>query len=394
MNKGAMMTPVCSRLAAVLLAGIFAGSLAASALAQTVVAEAEEATVNTLETPKSSWFFVKGGWGSAGSSIFDSATGKMIGMIATGRDSDLAIDPAGKAYYVAETIWTKGNRGTRQDLVAVYDAKTLKLLSEIPTPGRLIIGGLKTNFVLSDDGKTAYDYNFDPASSVNVIDLVKRKFVRAIELPGCANLIPNPGVGFSSLCADGTLATITVRGATQDITRTEPFFDAAADPIFANFTYDRKKKQAVFLSYTGMVRTATISAKPVVSEPFSIQQAAGLRVADTKPLDIAWYPGGSQVMALHRPSQTLYVLMHMGEYWTHKEGGKEIWALDLATRKVTKRIPLKEPVNNIEITQDDAAMIIVTDRKNNAAVIDAKTGENKHTIENAGGGHITVVEPM
>lgn len=388
------MTLVSSRLAGLLFAGVVAGSLAGPAYAETVVSEAEEATVNTMEPPKTGWFFVRGGWGSAGSSIFDSATGKMVGMVATGRDSDMAIDPAGKAYYVAETIWTKGNRGTRQDLVAVYDARTLKLLTEIPTPGRLIIGGLKTNFVVTDDGKTAYDYNFDPASSVNVIDLVKRKFVRAIELPGCANLIPNPGVGFSSLCADGTLATVTVKGATQDITRTEPFFDAAADPIFANFTYDRKKKQAVFLSYTGLIRVAAIGAKPTVSEPFSIQQAAGLRAADTAPLDIAWFPGGSQVMALHRPSSTLYVLMHKGEYWTHKEGAEEIWAVDLATKKVTRRIPLKDPVNNIEITQDDAAMIMVTDRMNNGRVIDAKTGEIKHTIENAGGGHITVVEPM
>lgn len=389
-----MMTLVSRRFAGMLFASVVTGSLALPAFAETIVTEAEEATVNTLELPKTGWFFVKGGWSTSGSSIFDAATGKMIGMVATGRDSDMAIDPAGKVYYVAETMWTKGNRGTRQDLVAVYDSKTLKLLTEIQTPGRLIIGGLKTNFVLSDDGKTAYDYNFDPASSVNVIDLVKRKFVRAIELPGCANLIPNPGVGFSALCADGTLATVAVKGATQDITRTQPFFDAAADPIYSNFAYDRKKKQAVFLSYTGMIRTASISATPIISEPFSIQQAAGLRAADTKPLDIAWYPGGSQVMALHRPSSTLYVLMHTGEYWTQKEGAEEIWVVDLASKKVTKRIPIKEPAGNIEITQDDAAMIMVTDRNNNATVIDAKTGEVKHTIENAGGGHITVVEPM
>ena len=384
-----------SKLARMFFASAMSVAIGAPASAETVVAEAEEATVMTLEPPRTGWFFVRGGWGTAGSSIFDSATGKMVGMVATGRDSDLAIDPAGKAYYVAETMWTKGNRGTRQDLVAVYDARTLKLVTEIATPGRLIIGGLKTNFALSDDGKTAYDYNFDPASSVNVIDLVKRKFVRAIELPGCANIIPNPGVGFSSLCADGTLATIAIKGAAQDITRTEPFFDAAADPIFSNFTYDRKKKQAVFLSYTGLVRTAAIGAMPTVSEPFSIQQAAGLRTADSSPLDIAWFPGGSQVMALHRPSSTLYVLMHKGEFWTHKEGGEEIWALDLATKKVVKRIPIAEPANNIEITQDDAMMIMVTSSKNNSGrVIDARTGEVKHTIENAGGGHITVAEPM
>ncbi len=98
-------------------------------------------------------------------------------------------------------------------------------------------------------------------------------------------------------------------------------------------------------------------------------------------------------MALHRPTSTLYVLMHKGEYWSHKEGGEEIWVVDLATKKVTKRIPLKEPAHNIEITQDDAMMIMVNDRKNEGRVIDARTGEVKHTIENAGGGLIIVAEP-
>lgn len=377
-----------------LLAGTLASVHAKPAFAETVVPEAEEPGVMTLEPPKASWFYVRGGWGSAGSSIFDAGTGKMVGMVNTSRDSDMAIDPAGKFYYVAETIWSKVNRGTRQDLVSVYDSKTLKLISEIPTLGRLIVGGFTTNFVLTDDGKTAYDYNFDPASSVNIIDMVKRKFVRAVELPGCAGMIPNPGVGFSSLCADGTIATVAIKGATQDITRTEPFFDAAADPIFSNTVYDRKKKQVVMVSYTGLIRTASIGGKVEVSAPFSIQEAGGMKPADVKPLDIAWYPGGMQPVALHRPSGTLWVLMHKGEYWSHKEGAEEIWGVDLATKKLVKRIPVEGEPGNIQITQDDAAMIMVNGYKGKALVIDSKTGEVKHEIENAGGGLITVVEPM
>lgn len=377
-----------------LLAGTLASVHAKPAFAETVVPEAEEPGVMTLESPKASWFYVRGGWGSAGSSIFDAGTGKMVGMVNTSRDSDMAIDPAGKFYYVAETIWSKVNRGTRQDLVSVYDSKTLKLISEIPTPGRLIVGGFTTNFVLTDDGKTAYDYNFDPASSVNIIDMVKRKFVRAVELPGCAGMIPNPGVGFSSLCADGTIATVAIKGATQDITRTEPFFDAAADPIFSNTVYDRKKKQVVMVSYTGLIRTASIGGKVEVSAPFSIQEAGGMKPADVKPLDIAWYPGGMQPIALHRPSGTLWVLMHKGEYWSHKEGAEEIWGVDLATKKLVKRIPVEGEPGNIQITQDDAAMIMVNSYKGKALVIDSKTGEVKHEIENAGGGLITVVESM
>ncbi|MBB4613583.1 amine dehydrogenase large subunit [Novosphingobium taihuense] len=386
------------KLARVLIGTAIAGSLAtmnaAVALAEAVVPEAEEPGVMTMEAPKPSWFFVRGGWGSAGTSIFDAGTGKMIGMVATSRDSDLGIDPSGKFYYVAETMWSKVNRGTRQDLVSVYDSKTLKLLGEIPTPGRLIVGGFTTNFVLTDDGKTAYDYNFDPASSVNIIDLTKRKFVRAIELPGCAGMIPNPGVGFSSLCADGTIATVAIKGATQDITRTEPFFDAAADPIWSNTVYDRKKKQVVMLSYTGVVRTAAVGAKVEVGAPFSIQEAGGMKAADVKPLDIAWYPGGMQPMALHRPTGMLWVLMHKGEYWSHKEGAEEIWGIDLAAKKVVKRYPVEDEPSNIQITQDDAAMIMVNGGGKDAVIIDSKTGEVKHKIENGGSGLITVVESM
>jgi len=381
------------RLARVAIGAAIVSVLGAPVLAENVVAEAEEASVSTMEPPKQGWFFVRGGWGSAGSSIFDAGTGKMLGMVSTSRDSDLAIDPEGKFYYVAETMWTKVNRGTRMDFISVYDSKTLKLVTEIPTPGRLIVGGFNTNFLLSDDGKTAYDYNFDPASSVNIIDMAKRKFVRAIELPGCASLIPNEGVGFSALCADGTLATVAVKGTTQEITRSAEFFDAAADPIYSNVVFDRKKKMAVLLSYTGLVRTVTMGAAPVVSAPFSIQEAGGMRAADMKPLDIAWYPGGMQPTALHRPSGTLWVLMHKGEYWSHKEGAEEIWGVDLVTKKVVKRYPVKGHPRNIEITQDDAAMIMVNGMENNATIIDSKTGEVKHEIENAGGGLISVVEP-
>ena len=147
------------------------------------------------------------------------------------------------------------------------------------------------------------------------------------------------------------------------------------------------------LSYTGQVRLATMGAMPQVSAPFSIQEAGGMRAADVKPLDIAWYPGGMQPMALHRPTGMLWVLMHKGEYWTHKEGAEEIWGVDLKTRKVFKRIPVEHEPSNIEITQDDAAMIMVNGMKNDAIIIDSKTGEVKHTIKNAGGGLITVVEP-
>lgn len=357
------------------------------------VPESEQPEVRTISAPQPSWVYVRGGFGSGGTQIFDTATGKMIGSVATSRDSDMAIDPAGRLYYVSETIWAKGNRGIRQDMVSIYDSAALKLQTEIAIPGRLIIGGRRNNFVLSDDGKTAFVYDFSPTSSVNVVDLGKRKFARNIELPGCASLMPNPGVGFSALCSDGSMATVAVGGAKPAITRSAPFFEASEDPIFDNFDYDAGRRQTVMVSYTGKVYVAAMGTAPTVSEPFSMQAAAGLRPGDTKPLDINWYPGGTQVMALHRPTGHLYVLMHPGEYWSHKEGGTEVWVVDPATRKVVKRHPLPEKAENIQVTQEAAPKVVVNTDGGTLFVYDAATWEQKHAIKDACSGLIAVANP-
>lgn len=357
------------------------------------VLEMETSNVLTITPPKPTWFFVDGGWDMPGTSIFDGETGKMKGMVETRRLADFAIDPAGKFYYVAETIWSKGDRGTRQDMVSVYDSQTLNLITEVPLPGRILIGSRKNNFIVSDDGKTAYVYDFSPVSGVNIVDLVKRKFVTAVELPGCASLMPNPGIGFSALCSDGSLATVAIKGTKADISHSAPFFSATDDPIFDNFTYDRRKKETTFLTYTGQIYQAKLGATPTISTPFSIQAAAGIRPGETKPLELNWYPGGRQPMALHRPSGHLFVLMHMGEYWSHKASGTEVWEVDLATQKVVKRRALKEPMNNIEVSQTDKPLLFMNGEEGSAIVIDVATGEEKHKIEKAGGSTITVVDP-
>jgi methylamine dehydrogenase heavy chain len=368
-------------------------SQAETATATAMGLEPEQSDVATLSAPKPGWIFVNRGFVESGTSIYDSATGKMLGMVETSLLADMAIDPAGKYYYVAETIWTKGWRGTRQDMVTIYDSAGLKLQSEIPIPGRILIGARRNNFVLSDDGKTAFVYNLSPASSVNMVDLAKRKFVRNIELPGCASLIPNPGVGFSALCSDGTIATVATGGAKPVTTRSAPFFSATDDPIFDNFAYDKATHQAVFLTYTGQIYTARMGASPTVSAPFSLQAAAGVRPGETKPLDTNWYPGGDQQLALHRASGHLYVLMHMGEYWSHKAPGTEIWDLDLAAKKVVKRVKLEDPASGIEVTQQAEPSVILSDKKGTVRILDVKTWAEKFKLEKAGSGLVVVADP-
>lgn len=361
--------------------------------AKPVSVEPEQSDVATLSPPKPSWIFVNRGFVIPGAVIYDTSTGKMLGTVETALLADMAVDPAGKYYYVSETMWTKGWRGTRQDMVTIYDTAGLKVQTEIAMPGRILIGGRKNNFILSNDGKTAFVYNLSPASSVNVIDLVRRKFVRTVELPGCASLIPNPGVGFSALCSDGTIATVAVGGAKPVTTRSPSFFSATDDPIFDNFAYDKLKQEAVFLTYTGQIFTAKMGAVPTVSQPFSLQVAAGVRPGDTKPLDANWYPGGGQELALHRASGHLYVLMHMGEYWSHKAPGTEIWDLDLAARKVVKRVTLEQPASVIEVTQEAEPKVVVSGDNGTVHIFNPKTWAETFKIEKAGSGVIVAADP-
>ncbi|CAN5384551.1 hypothetical protein BH10PSE13_BH10PSE13_10950 [soil metagenome] len=381
-----------SRVSGIMLSLVSASLAGPSATAQTAsVPESETADVMKMEPPQTGWFYVDGGWGKPGMSIFDAKTGKMKGTVNTSELSDMAFDPAGKYYYVSESIWSKGNRGTRQDMVSVYDTIDMKLVTEITIPDRILIGERKQNFIVSDDGKWGFVYNLSPATSVNVLDLARRKFAKTIEVPGCAALIPNP-VGFSALCSDGSMATVAV--ASGKITRSAPFFAATEDPIFENFGYDKAKKEVVMLSYTGLLYTATLAATPTISTPWSIQTAAGYgSPADTKPLTPAWYPGGRQPMALHRPSGHLFVLMHQGEYWSHKQKGTEIWEIDVAAKKVVKRLVVEEPSGHIEVTQDAEPMIFLNDEEGNGKILDAKTGEAKHKIKDAGGGVIFTRDP-
>ena len=181
-----------TRKAACAAAGLALLGSAAALQASAPLPPDEEGEPITLTAPKPNWVYVDRGFTVTGTAIYDSENGKMLGMVEGSWLSDLAIDPNGKAYYVAETMWTKGFRGTRQDMITVYDANSLALKTEIAMPGRILIGSRKHNFVLSDEGKTAYVYNLDPASSVNVVDLAKGKFVKKIELPGCASLMPIP----------------------------------------------------------------------------------------------------------------------------------------------------------------------------------------------------------
>jgi len=361
------------------------------------IPQAEIPSVNTLAPVQPHWVFVNRGGGADGTRIFDGDTGKMKGMVNMYGQDSFSFDPLGKNFYVAQTIWSKLDRGTRQDNLLAYDVTTLKLVAEVPIPGRMLIGNRTHNLVITSDGKKALIYNMQPSSSVNVVDLEKKAFEQKIELPGCATMFTNTSNGFSALCSNGTLATVTMAGGKPSITRSARFFNATEDPIFDTSIIDPKTGKATMLSYSGVVTPITLGATPQIGEGWSLQQAAFMRKGTYTPMDVNWMPGGRQPIAVHHATGRIYVLMHMGEYWSEYEPALEVWILDGNTHKLIGRRALSDELKgkliNIAVSQDSNFQVYASDGGGNTYVLDKDTLEKKQKMENSGGGILYTVQP-
>jgi methylamine dehydrogenase heavy chain len=352
------------------------------------VLKAEVSDVATL-APSVPHRFVSFGYGPS-AVIYDGDTGKIEGEVPTGHDSNIAWSPDDAKIYVAETMWAHGNRGTRVDLLSVYDTKTLNLQKEIELPGRALVGMKLKNLDLSPSGKRAFIYNLRPASSVLWVNLESQTFGGLVETPGCALVFAFADDGVSSLCGDGSLATITVSpGGQPKVTHTPPFFDAANDPIFDNGLIDHATATAVLLSYTGLIYTVKLGPEPVIEKPWSIQEAAGFKPASTSVSELAWRPGGVQPIAWHKESGRLFVLMHPGSYWSHIQSASEIWVLNVKTHALVARFAVTvKPagtVKSIAVTQKAKPQLILMTQSDGDTILDADTGEELRKIEFAKG---------
>ncbi|PEQ12880.1 hypothetical protein B2G71_08510 [Novosphingobium sp. PC22D] len=351
--------------------------------------EVEDSDVATIGEVTPRWVFLTSQWGRPGTRIVDGETGKMRGMVHVAKLSNFAADPAGKYFYVAETMWTKGNRGTRQDMITVRDSQTLEVVEEIPLQGRLLVGFRQNNFSVSADGRYAFVYNMNPASSVEVVDLQARKSLRVVEMPGCGLGAALPGQRFLSLCSNGALAVTSFGGGKAPDTQYSPvFFSADQDPVFDSSVVDAKSGKATFLSYTGKIYSVDLSQGIEMAPGWSLQETVGLPAATTAPIQVNWLPGGRQPLAVNHATGRAYVLMHVGEYWTQKEDGEEIWEVDLAARKVIARHPLSEDqeATQMAVSQDEKPLIYLLTPGGDLVVLDASTFEEKHRIKSLGAG--------
>lgn len=256
--------------------------------------------------------------------------------------------------YVADTVWSRGARGARTDFITIYDKQTFEPTGEIVLPGtkRALITAMEGLIAFTDEQRMALLFNFTPASSVTVVDLVKRKVLGEIEIPGCSLVYPSGARGFSTLCSSGTLLSIRLdaNGAVAGRSESKAFNPLDTDPLFtATATLGGIR---YFPSLHGRLQPVDMKGEDVKVLPdwplVSAADAAG-----------HWRPSGWQLIASDE-QKLLYVVMQVDAHeGTHKDPGNEVWVFNPATKVRVKRLRLVRRGSSIAVTHDADPLLLV-----------------------------------
>lgn len=312
--------------------------------------------------------------------LIDADAGKFLGQLTTGAlFMQLNLPTSRNEIYSAGTYYSRGTYGERTDVLTIHDPATLSPLGEVVLPPKRHAGMPMLGYqALTDGERFLAVYNMTPAQSVSVVDLVERSVSAEIPTPGCALVYADGPRRFHQLCASGRLQTITLdeNGALDASVQSAAFFDVQKDPITEKGV--RLGDRWVHVSFRGDVyEIDTSGPAPAFAEPWSL-------LGETDRAE-SWRPGGVQHLAAHVATRRLYSLMHRGGADTHKDPGTEVWVYDLDAKKRVQRIALEGIATSIEVTQDEAPLLLTTFVERPALeVYDARSGAHQRTIEGVG----------
>lgn len=273
--------------------------------------------------------------------------------------------------YTAETFYSRLTRGERTDAITIWDSATLESKGEIILPGgkrqqSVTYTGL---FQFTNGEKWALVANFTPAQSVTVVDLEGRKILGEIDLPGCAHIYPTGERGFSSLCSDGSIISMTLdeNGAVKSSQTIAGVQDIDRQPLFGMPAM--VGRTAWFISYYGELRGFDLSGS--VARPLGAKASVGTAEGGSPE----WRPGGWQVIASDAAG-LLYVLMSPnGREGSHKDGGTEVWVIDPVKHERVRRIDLGGVAGSITVTNDTTLHLVAARPDGNIDVFDAASGQ-------------------
>lgn len=298
------------------------------------------------------------------------------GLFRAAQFANLLVSPTDDRLYTAETFYSRLTRGTRTDAITIWDMKTLKPTGEIILPGgkRQQSVTYPNLFQFTNNRKWALVANFTPAQSVSVVDLYAGKILNEIDLPGCSQIYPTGERGFSSLCADGSIFSVSLDEAGQIATSNtiKGVQDIDNQALFSMSA--TVGKTAWFVSQHGLIQGFDLSgatAKPIVGA-FSVGTADGAAPQ--------WRPSGWQVINADAAGH-LYVLMNPnGKEGSHKDGGTEVWVFDPVAKTRLARIALQGQSIAVAVTHENEPHLVVARGDGVIDIYDATTGAFVRTL--------------
>lgn len=276
----------------------------------------------------------------------------------------------------AETFYSRLTRGERTDAITIWDMKTLQPKGEIVLPGgkrqqSVIYPHL---FQFTNNQKWALLANFTPAQSVSVIDIDARKVINEIDLPGCAQIYPTGERGFSSLCADGSIFSVTLdeNGKAVSSSTIKNVQEIDHHALFSTPAY--VGGTAWFVSQRGLLQGFDLSGPTAKVVP-------GAFLLGTSPgADPEWRPSGYQPINADAQG-LLYVVMNPhGKEGSHKDGGTQVWVIDPVSKSRLRTINLQGPTLGIAITDEPEPHLIAAQGDGVVNVYDARTGAFVRTL--------------
>jgi methylamine dehydrogenase heavy chain len=310
--------------------------------------------------------------------LVDTDTGHFKGMISAGQFATLQWSEKRRKFYVGETIHSRGNRGTREDLIAVYDFENLKLVKDIVIPTKRANSVvLKASTGITADDRFLVVYNMDGSMSLTVIDLDSESVAGEIPTPGCSLVYPDRRGGIFQLCGDGRLAHLQLdrKGGVAKRTTSEVFNHIDEDPL-------SEKASLIgdtwyFFTYQGEVQPINIGANtPTIKARWWLTSDAERKGN--------WRPAGWHGNAGHA-NGTLYVAMTPNGYnGSHKDPALEVWVYEAAKAKRTMRIKLESPALSIAVANGRRAHLLVLNAAGGLDVYDTGSGKHLRTIHDLG----------
>ena len=309
----------------------------------------------------------------------DTLAGQYKGMFNISFMGNFAQATTRPEMYATEIFYTRGTRGQRADVLTIIDKATLKPVGEVVLPGDKSFRGMPERYAVTliDQEKLLLVFDLNPATSVTVIDIIKRKIVNEVEIPGCSLIFPTGARGFSSICSNGGVLTtrLDAQGKVISQQRLEPFFSVADAPIFERPAIIAGV--AYFPDFLGDIHPLDLKGEVAApGPPWSLVTAEERKDG--------WRPSGVGIIDTDQAGNFYLIMQANGHEGSQGEGGAEVWVVNAKTKQRLRRIKLHTQGLSLGVTREPQPLLVVTNTDMNLDVYRADNGTYIRTISGFG----------